>query len=177
MTDKQLKPLPKQSLKQRVVAGLAAIAKGEEPSVGEPPPPAHEIVRQCWRTILIKYATGEPLEDIGRELKPWPLTGLEIRQAIASDLDLRDRFAEVKKHMAEHFVERAGAAAYKAERSGEYGVAINGYLKLAAKLDPGRYSDKLIHQGDPEAPIQHEHKGELEMSPSEAYKALLEGGR
>lgn len=55
-------------------------------------------------------------------------------------------------------------------------VLIDTLKWAAAKLHPKRYSDKLAVGGaDDLAPMQHQVKGELTISPSDAYKKLIGG--
>ena len=53
-------------------------------------------------------------------------------------------------------------------------VQIDTLKWAAAKLHPKRYSEKLAVGGaDDLAPVQHQVKGELTISPSEAYRKLI----
>lgn len=169
------------NLPPKKLPGLAAkirhaFAKAE-PGISSPPPSNDDIVRQNWRGILAKYMAGDAMEDIGKELKPIPVTGSEIRRAFDEDAELRDRMARARKALSHHLFDCAVRSASKAERSGEYGVAINGYIKAAGTLNKADYGQRVTVAGDAEAPIPIEHSGSLSVTPDEAYRTLLEGGQ
>ena len=48
---------------------------------------------------------------------------------------------------------------------------------VAAKLKPRVYGDRTTVAGDAEAPLQHEIKGNVTLTPSDAYFQLLRGGK
>lgn len=142
------------------------------------PPSNDSVVRTHWRSILARYMAGEAMEDIGKDLKPIAVSGSEIRRVFREDPELKHRMAQARLELSHHLFDSAVRAATKAERSGEYGVAIGGYMKLAATLNKGDYSQRVVLEGNPEAPIPVQHGGEVRhtMSPDEAYRKLMEGG-
>lgn len=154
----------------------AAFAK-PEPGISQPPPSNDDIVRQNWRDILSRYMAGEAMDDIGKELKPFAVTGAEIRRVFDDDAELRDRMARARKALSHNLFDAAVRSAGKAEKSGEYGVAITGYVKLAATLNKGDYGQRVVVGGDAETPVVVEHKGNVTLSPDEAYRALIGGGQ
>lgn len=159
--------------------GVGSFMKPDKP-VTEAPPSYEEIVRGSWRQILARWMSGEAMEDIGKELKPIPVPGSEIRRIFRADPELRDRMGVAKTALAENLMDYAVRSAVKAERSGEYGVAIGGYLKAAGILDKTFVSNaKLSLEGNPDAPIPVQHGGEVrvKMAPDEAYMRMIGGGR
>lgn len=172
---KPLKPLP----------GLVAKVRGafRKPDQGgaesQEPPSNDDIVRANWRQILARYMAGESLQDIGKQLQPIPVSGAEVRRVFSSDPELRQRMAAARQELSHYLFEAAVRCADKAERSGEYGVAIGGYTKLAGVLNRADYGQRVAVEGNPEAPVVVQHQGEVKhtVSPDEAYRQLLEGGR
>lgn len=165
----------------KTLPGLAAKLRQAfakpEPGISQAPPSNEDIVRQNWRNILSRYMAGDAMEDIGKELKPVAVAGAEIRRVFDDDAELRDRMARAKKALSHHLFDAAVRSAGKAEKSGEYGVAINGYIKLAGTLNKADYAQRQIVEGDPEAPIPVQHSGNVTVTPDEAYLALIGGGR
>lgn len=172
---KPLKPLP----------GLVARVRGaftkpdREAAQSSEPLSNDDIVRRHWRDILARYMAGEAMHDIGKTLQPIQVTGAEIRRVFAADPELRQRMAAARQELSHHLFDAAVRSADKAERSGEYGNAINGYLKLAGTLNKADYGQRVSLEGNPESPIHVEHAGEVthKVTPDEAYRQLLEGGR
>jgi len=174
-TQKPLKPLP--GLVARV---RGAFAKPDHSSAQSQEPPSNDdIVRRHWRSILAKYMTGQAMEDIGKALEPIPVSGAEIRRVFREDPELRQRLAAARHELSHHLFEAAVRSADKAERSGEYGTALKGYLRLAGTLNKADYGQRVSVEGNPEAPVVVQHQGEVKhtVSPDEAYRQLLEGGR
>lgn len=165
---------------KRLPALAAAVRQAfckPEPGVAEEPPSNDDIVRGRWRDILARYMAGDTLEDIGKELKPFPVSGAEIRRVFDEDAELRDRMARARKALSHYLFDGAVRSAAKAERSGEYGVAVSSYIKLAATLNKADYGQRVTVSGDPEAPIPHTHTGTLSLTPDEAYLAMLGGDK
>lgn len=170
-----LKPLPGLMAKVR-----GAFSKPDQQAAQASPPPSNDdIVRGAWRSILARYMAGEALQDIGKELKPIAVTGAEIRRIFHSDPELRQRMAAARQELSHHLFDSAVRSADKAERSGEYGVAVNSYLKLAGTLNKADYGQRVAVEGNPEAPVVVQHQGEVthKVAPDEAYRQLLEGGQ
>lgn len=172
---KPLKPLPGLVAKVR-----GAFAKPDKQAAQSQEPPSNDdIVRRHWRSILARYMAGQAMEDIGKTLDPIPVTGAEIRRVFREDPELRQRLAAARHELSHHLFDAAVRSADKAERSGEYGVALKGYLTLAGVLNKADYGQRVSVEGNAEAPVVIQHQGEVKhtVSPDEAYLQLLGGGR
>ena len=132
-------------------------------------------VRTHFKDILARHVTGESLQSIGETL-PVPLTGTQIRRAISDAPDMLLSFNAIIEHRAHHFMEEAAKLAKQCADAGDVAgmkVAIDTYMKLAAKIAPGLYGDKATLElvGAGGGPVKHT----VEMSPEDAYKAMLGG--
>lgn len=144
--------------------------------------------------ICERLMMGEPLAAICRdEGMPHPST---VRDWMDADAELSRAIARAREAgedwLAAECLEIADDARNdwmeKQNQNGETFESFNGEhvqrsklrietrLKLLAKFNPKKYGDRVTHAGDPEAPIGLEHSGAVELSPSEAYLRLLNGG-
>lgn len=171
-----LKQLPAKA-KAAASAAVGAWSKADKPVHVEPPDDI-DNVRSNFRRIMIEYALGTSLETIGQSLEH-KMTAVQIRVAIGHDRALRAQFYAIREHLADNIFERSIEVAIKAERSGEYATAFAAYQKIVEKLAPAKYGARLaLVGGNPdEAPVQVEHSGgvNVTLTPSEAYKQMLEG--
>jgi hypothetical protein len=64
-----------------------------------------------------------------------------------------------------------GSSEKRGDMLGHRKLQIETRLKLLAKWSPGRYGDRTVIAGDPDAPQRHEHA--IILAPDEAYKRML----
>lgn len=140
-------------------------AKPEAPVVEEPMS-ANEVVRLNLNTILMRHVVGDTLEEIGAALKPMPLTGLQIRQIMMADRELRVRLEAVLEHRAHHFFELAGRQAILDKD----GAAM---MRVAERMLPKVYGPKA--ETTIVASVKVEGELTVKQEPSEAYLAMVRG--
>lgn len=143
--------------------------------------------------ICARLAEGESLRAICRDAD-MPEMRTVMRWLDAADADgFRQQYARAREvgmdAMAEELLDIADEAevVQKVGRDGETmevtfdstAVARNRLRVdtrkwLLSKMAPKKYGDKLAVGGDPDAaPIQHQHAGDVTLSPSDAYMRML----
>lgn len=132
-------------------------------------------IRENFHQILQRHATGESLQEIAESIDGIE-SGVQIRRWITLDPEMSADFNAVIEIRAHWMVEEAGRLAGLAAKSGDVSglkCSIDAYLKIASKIAPKLYGDKSTLEvvGAGGGPVKHT----VEMSPEDAYKAMLSG--
>lgn len=138
--------------------------------VEAPREPLVDIVRRNWQEIFARHAGGESLETIAKTLDA-PITGFQIRCAIASDIELDTRWRAVRAFRAQVFIEQAAEYVKDLAKAGLYNEAVDKLIKLAEKTAPDVFGPKQTVEltGRDGGPVQTET---VHLSPAEAYAAM-----
>jgi lipopolysaccharide biosynthesis protein len=97
-------------------------------------------VRDRAGELLSRYANGESWHSIGQSLE-YPIPGHRLSHLVTHNVTLRRQLAEVQAFQAQAAFERACDMA-RATEAEDTGKAADLWLKIAARLDPARYSEK-----------------------------------
>ena len=124
--------------------------------------------------IVAHWAAGKTFVQIVETLKI-PMTGPELRTVIMRDAELRARLNAEHGIRAHTMIDKVVEWCEEAAMQGNHKVAIDTYLKLAARLSPSEHSDvsKVELTGKNGGPLQV--KADLTLSPADAYERMVSG--
>ena len=163
-----------------------------EPSMVNPAPTPAEVLKSSQMdTIVEDIGKGIPLAEIcRRENMPclrsvydWMDANAAFAARIARarvagyDMIAQDalRIADTPLEGTRTKVGKDGVEVVTEDMLGHRKLQVETRLKLLAKWDPKRYGEKIAVEGGDGPPIQHNHSGEVTISPADLYRQLKGG--
>ncbi len=144
------------------------------------PPPApektrSEVVRENIDAILALWSQGMSVRAAVKKLE-LPIESNDVHSVVWTSEELIGKWRAVSEYRAQALIEAAADNAQLCAASGDFKAAGELQLKLAAKTAPRLYGDKATveHVGPHGGPIQSVTGV---MSPEEAYRRMLGGGK
>lgn len=124
--------------------------------------------------VFDRYVAGESFQAISQTLA-FPVPGWKLRVILMESEETRTTYENANILRSHNLVEGALDLAADAAKEGDYKVAIDTRLKVAAKLNAMDYGDrsKVEHTGAGGKAI--EIKADLSLTAEQAYERLIKG--
>lgn len=131
--------------------------------------------------IMSEWLAGGSLRVIVDRMFGGELLYSEFYQIMYNDILLNAKYKKARELKSHSMIDTAAASA---DAAMEYGIltkdtsalrtGMTGALKVAAKLNPEEYSDRIELTGAKGTPVSIE--ADLTISPADAYDKLINGG-